>query len=218
MAAVQRRAAQPVRPRRRQLWWRGVGEEEVRRRAAEDGQHVDGDHQGSRRQGGHRRLRIRVRGDGVLFLRHGVPAIREFDPVFYTDHTSFHSLTRIIPLANHFSSPETKLTLMQEDVLRLVQISDDLRARRRERVRQIEWENKMPPAPEHHHHHLPHTPTRPMLPERPWDEERIVEREWYDRRPPMRPQIASPPPMPPPPPAPRERDRVVEKDRVVVIR
>ena len=86
-------------------------------------------------------------------------------------------------------------------------ISDDIRTRRRERIRQIEWEAKMPKEE-------PRSPARPMLAERPWDEERerIVEREWYDRRTPVRP------PLPPPPPRPPVEPRVVQKEKVVVIR
>jgi hypothetical protein len=56
-------------------------------------------------------------------------------------------------------------------------------------------------------------PPRPLLSEKPWDEERerIVERQWYERRTPTRPSL---PPPPPPPPAPK----VVEKEKVVIIR
>lgn len=96
-----------------------------------------------------------------------------------------------------------QLTFPQEDVSRLVSISDDMRARRRDRIRQIEWEQKHAPEP-------PRSPARPMLADKPWDEERekIVEREWYDRR-------RERPPLPPmPPPAPK----VVEREKVVVVR
>ncbi|MCJ1321071.1 hypothetical protein MMC15_006413 [Xylographa vitiligo] len=66
----------------------------------------------------------------------------------------------------------------QEDVLRLVEISEDLRRERRERIRAIEWERAHEPEPE------PERPRR-MLAAEPWDEERIYEREIvYDRPPP----------------------------------
>ena len=98
--------------------------------------------------------------------------------------------------------------VMQEDVSRLVSISDDLRARRRDRIRQIEWEQKHPPE-------APRSPARPMLADRPWDEERekIVEREWFEKRRPERPPLPPPPPKPPGP-----GPRIVEKEKVVVIR
>ena len=55
-----------------------------------------------------------------------------------------------------------------------------------------------------------------MLADKPWDEERekIFEREWYDRRRPERPPMPPPPPRTPQPPLPK----VVEKEKVVVIR
>ena len=53
-------------------------------------------------------------------------------------------------------------------------------------------------------------PLRPIYAERPWDEERerIVEREWYDRRPPR--SVIMPGPLSSP--------RLIEKDKIVVIR
>ncbi|KAI4286850.1 MAG: hypothetical protein L6R35_003900 [Caloplaca aegaea] len=62
--------------------------------------------------------------------------------------------------------------LRYEEVLRLVEVSEDLKRDRRERIREIEWEQQRQPA-------------RPRLAltagggggGRPWDEERIVERE-----------------------------------------
>ena len=104
-----------------------------------------------------------------------------------------------------------------------MQISDDLRARRRDRVRQIEWESQMPPgpAPSHHHHRRPSVPREErLISERGWDEERerIVEKEWYDRRIPQPPRPALPAPPPPPAPPPLPRSRVVEKEKVVIVR
>ena len=94
----------------------------------------------------------------------------------------------------------------QEDVLRLVKKTEELRSKRRERIHQIEWEQKMPvPEP------APRAPSRTMISERSWDEEqeRIVEKEWYDRKSP-RPTIMPPMPPPPPPmPRPTERERIV---------
>lgn len=66
---------------------------------------------------------------------------------------------------------------LQEDVLRLVDLSEDLKRDRRERIREIEWEQRQPPPPK----------PRLALPGRPWDEERIVEREVvYEGTPPPR--------------------------------
>ncbi|MCJ1416440.1 hypothetical protein MMC32_002776 [Xylographa parallela] len=73
--------------------------------------------------------------------------------------------------------------LRYEDVLRLVELSEDLRRERRERIRAIEWERAHEPEPE------PERPRRQLAAE-PWDEERIFEREVIYDRPP-------PPPMPP---------------------
>ncbi|MCJ1405086.1 hypothetical protein MMC11_008312 [Xylographa trunciseda] len=68
--------------------------------------------------------------------------------------------------------------LRYEDVLRLVEISEDLRRERRDRIRAIEWERTHEPEPE------PERPRRQLAAE-PWDEERIYEREIiYDRPPP----------------------------------
>ncbi|KAL8735081.1 MAG: hypothetical protein Q9181_002939 [Wetmoreana brouardii] len=57
--------------------------------------------------------------------------------------------------------------LKYEDVLRLVELSEDLKRDRRERIREIEWEQRQPAPPK----------PRLALAGRPWDEERIVERE-----------------------------------------
>ncbi|KAL8693763.1 MAG: hypothetical protein Q9218_001459 [Villophora microphyllina] len=66
--------------------------------------------------------------------------------------------------------------LKYEDVLHLVELSEDLKRDRRERIREIEWEQRQaPPKP------------RLALAGRPWDEERIVEREViYEGPPPPR--------------------------------
>ena len=62
--------------------------------------------------------------------------------------------------------------------------SEDLRRDRRDRIRALEWEREHPPEPERER-------PRKQLAERPWDEERIFEREIiYDRAP--------QPPLPPP--------------------
>ncbi|KAL9595316.1 MAG: hypothetical protein Q9219_006512 [cf. Caloplaca sp. 3 TL-2023] len=67
--------------------------------------------------------------------------------------------------------------LKYEDVLRLVDLSEDIKRDRRERIREIEWEQRQPPAPK----------PRLALAGRPWDEERIVEREViYEGTPPPR--------------------------------
>ena len=130
--------------------------------------------------------------------------------------------------------PSLTNKIKQEDVLRLVKISDDIRARRRERIRQIEWEKKMPPAPRpfpRPHIEEPRTPR--MIQDRGWDEERIVERDFYERRSPRNDrenhQPFPRPPMPPPlpqivqlsgPGASPRGERVMERERekVVVIR
>ncbi|KAI4178189.1 MAG: hypothetical protein L6R41_008507 [Letrouitia leprolyta] len=65
----------------------------------------------------------------------------------------------------------------QEDVLRLVELSEDIKRDRRERIREIEWEQRQSLAPK----------PRLALAGRPWDEERIVEREViYEGTPPPR--------------------------------
>jgi hypothetical protein len=60
----------------------------------------------------------------------------------------------------------------QEDVLELVEITEDIKRDRRERIREIQIERE-----------LAERPRRPLaLPQPPWDEERVVEREIiYDR-------------------------------------
>ena len=66
-------------------------------------------------------------------------------------------------------------TPLQEDVLRLVELTEDIKRDRRERIREIEAEREMAERAR-----------RPLaLPPAPWDEERVVEREIiYDRGPP----------------------------------
>ncbi|KAL8716388.1 MAG: hypothetical protein Q9220_000295 [cf. Caloplaca sp. 1 TL-2023] len=65
--------------------------------------------------------------------------------------------------------------LKYEDVLRLVDLSEELKRDRRERIREIEREQRQQPPP------------RLSLANRAWDEERIVEREIvYDGPPPPR--------------------------------
>ncbi|KAL8843339.1 MAG: hypothetical protein Q9170_000197 [Blastenia crenularia] len=61
-----------------------------------------------------------------------------------------------------------------EDVLRLVELSEDIKRDRRERIREIEREQRQPAKP------------RLALSGRPWDEERIVEREVIYEGPPPR--------------------------------
>ena len=72
-------------------------------------------------------------------------------------------------LANGFTA--------QEDVLRLVELTEDIKRDRRERIREIQAERE-----------FVERPRRPLaLPPAPppWDEERVVEREIiYDRGPP----------------------------------
>jgi len=96
------------------------------------------------------------------------------------------------------------------DVLRLVRISDDIRRDRKERIRQLEWEQRHPRRPA-----LPPAPPVPAIAAKPWDEERIYEREIiYDRAPKPR-VIPRPPPPPLPPVAPRRE--VTTKEQVEVI-
>ncbi|KAL8932032.1 MAG: hypothetical protein Q9211_006568 [Gyalolechia sp. 1 TL-2023] len=67
--------------------------------------------------------------------------------------------------------------LKYEDVLRLVELSEDIKRDRRERIREIEREQRQGPPPK----------PRLALAGRPWDEERIVEREViYEGAPPPR--------------------------------
>ena len=65
----------------------------------------------------------------------------------------------------------------QEDVLSLVELTEDIKRDRRERIREIQAEREFVDRPR-----------RPLaLPPPPWDEERVVEREIiYDRPPPRR--------------------------------
>ena len=66
---------------------------------------------------------------------------------------------------------------MQEDVLRLVELTEDIRRDRRERIREIQAERDM------ERRRLPLALPAPQA----WDEERVVEREIiYDRAPPRR--------------------------------
>jgi hypothetical protein len=69
-------------------------------------------------------------------------------------------------------------------VLRLVEMSKDIRRRRKERVRDIQWEREIQDDWErsrHRHHHDHHHDHHLH----PWDNERVVEREviYDDRRP-----------------------------------
>lgn len=59
---------------------------------------------------------------------------------------------------------------LQEDVLQLVELSEDIRRDRRERIRQIQWERER---------------LNDRRDCRPWDEQRVVEREviYEGRRP-----------------------------------
>ena len=65
----------------------------------------------------------------------------------------------------------------QEDVLRLVELTEEIKHDRRERIREIKAERE-----------FVERPRRPLaLPPAPWDEERVVERVIeYDRGPPPR--------------------------------
>lgn len=60
--------------------------------------------------------------------------------------------------------------VIQEDVLSLVELSEDIKRERRERIREIEWEERHPPP-------APQPRLAIQQGGRPWDEERIVERE-----------------------------------------
>ena len=84
-------------------------------------------------------------------------------------HFRFH-------LGQEYTSPVLHTnTHFQEDVLRLVELTEDIKRDRRERIREIEAEREMAERQR-----------RPLaLPPAPWDEERVVEREIiYDRGPP----------------------------------
>lgn len=73
---------------------------------------------------------------------------------------------------------DTILTNLQEDVLKLVELTEDIRRERRERIRQIQWEREeIERAPKL----LPPPPPIPAPPRSVYDE-RIYEREYiYDR-------------------------------------
>jgi hypothetical protein len=79
--------------------------------------------------------------------------------------------------------------LLQEDVARLVGLSEDIRHARRKRMKELDWERRALPPPEAPRRTLAieDVPSRPAP--CPWDreEERLVEREWYrPRAPPPR--------------------------------
>lgn len=70
----------------------------------------------------------------------------------------------------------TQLIFPQDDVLQLVEMSDDIKRYRKDRVREIQWErdwrDDWDRRHRHHHHH-----------HHPWDDERVREREViYDSR------------------------------------
>ncbi|KAL2019575.1 hypothetical protein VTK56DRAFT_9472 [Thermocarpiscus australiensis] len=69
--------------------------------------------------------------------------------------------------------------LAYEDVLRLVQLSDRIRAARKERAREIAWEREWRDDWEHrgHHHHRDHHRHRHRYSVDHYDDERVVERE-----------------------------------------
>jgi hypothetical protein len=75
------------------------------------------------------------------------------------------------------------LTSSQEDVARLVGLSEDIRKERRKRAKEMEWENRVLPLPiETRPPPLaiePPPPPRPLPAERPWnrEDERYIERE-----------------------------------------
>ncbi len=93
----------------------------------------------------------------------------------------------------------------QEDVARIVGLSEDIRKDRKKRVKEMEWENRVEPPPGPRRTPLPiegppgyrHSP----VPDRGWDkeDERYFEREIVYRggRPPA--GYPPPPPMPGPP-------------------
>ena len=64
----------------------------------------------------------------------------------------------------------------QEDVLALVELTEDIKRDRRERIREMQGERE-----------FAERPRRPLaLPPPPWDEERVVEREIIYSPPPRR--------------------------------
>jgi hypothetical protein len=69
----------------------------------------------------------------------------------------------------------------QEDIARLVGLSDDIRKERRKRIKEIEWENRVlpPPIEEPAPRPLAIEPPPPHRPRQEWDreEERYIERE-----------------------------------------
>jgi hypothetical protein len=75
---------------------------------------------------------------------------------------------------NRLSMWQTANLRFQEDVLRLVELTEDIKRDRRERIREIQIERD-----------IAERRRQPLaLPAPPWDEERVVEREIiYDRGP-----------------------------------
>ena len=93
--------------------------------------------------------------------------------------SSLHCSPTPCPLLAHPAAYPKFTTdiLVQEDVLRLVELTEDIKRDRRERIREIEAEREMADRQR-----------RPLaLPPPPWDEEKVIEREIiYDRGPPPR--------------------------------
>lgn len=74
--------------------------------------------------------------------------------------------------------------LKYDDIARLVGLSEDIRHARRKRMKEIDWERRLPPPePARRPLAIEDIPSRPAP--GPWDreEERLVEREWYRPRP-----------------------------------
>ena len=68
------------------------------------------------------------------------------------------------------------MSVPQEDVLKLVQVTEDIRRERRERIRELQWESERPKAI------LPPPPPPIPPPPRSVYDERIYEREYRTER------------------------------------
>lgn len=98
---------------------------------------------------------------------------------YIVEYLAYVSSPFLPPHAPALSKLHTLTNQKQEDVLRLIQLSERIRAARKERAREIAWEREYRDEWEHrgHHHHHKH---RYQV---DYDDERVVEREIvYDSR------------------------------------
>lgn len=85
-----------------------------------------------------------------------------------------------------FFCTRAKLTVLQDDIAALVDLSEDIRRARRERIHEIHRERaSLPPPPAPIPVRTPLMLERPPLPRHPWEEEKIRERDLVieERRP-----------------------------------